>query len=134
MPYHYSIRMSGTFEDAVAKTKEALSHHGFGVLTEIDVKDTLKKKIGVDFMPYRILGACNPEMAHRALQIEPHIGAMLPCNVIVRQTEDGTMEVSAVDPVKSMQAIDNEHLKEVASEVRALLVSAIDEVAQQRAA
>ena len=129
MPYHYSRHVGGTFEEVVARTKKALSHYGFGILTEIDVKDVLCKKIGVDMRPYQILGACNPSMAHKALGLEPYVGAMLPCNVVVRQTDDEGTEVSAVDPVESMQAIKNERLKVLAGEVRALLTAAVDEVA-----
>lgn len=130
MAYHYTKRVSAPFDEAVARTREVLSRHGFGVLTEIDVKETIQKKIGEELPPYRILGACNPRMAHRALQIEPYIGTMLPCNVIVRQTSNGESEVSAVDPVLSMQAVENERLKVVAGEVRDSLRAVIDEVAE----
>jgi uncharacterized protein (DUF302 family) len=98
------------------------------VLTRIDVKDTLKKKIDVDFRPYVILGACNPKFAHRALSMEPNIGVMLPCNVIVQQVEDGKVQVAAVDPVASMQAVDNAELGELAGEVRDLLKQAVEAV------
>lgn len=106
------------FQDVVERTRAALSDEGFGVLTEIDVKNTLKKKIGAEIDDYLILGACNPSMAYEALQMEPRVGAMLPCNVIVRTTPEGSVEVSAIDPVASMQAIPNDALKSVAAQVR----------------
>ena len=105
---------------------EALKREGFGLLTDIDVKATMKAKLGEEFRPYRILGACNPQLAHRALMLEDKIGTMLPCNVIVQQHADGTAEVSAVDPVASMQAIENPRLAEVAKEVRAKLERVVD--------
>ncbi len=117
MSYVFATTLSLPFDAAVAKTVEALQKEGFGVLTEIDVKETLRKKIDVDFRPYRILGACNPKMAYRALQSEPDIGAMLPCNVVVQETDEG-VRVSAVDPVASMQAVTNPDLGEIAGEVR----------------
>ena len=107
-----------------ARTRKALADNGFGVLTEIDVKATLKKKLDVEMPAYRILGACNPAMAHRAIGIEPRVGAMLPCNVILRETEGG-VEVSAIDPVASMQATGNAELQRVAGEVRDLLAKAV---------
>ncbi len=110
-----------------ARTREALQKHGFGVLTEIDVSGTLKKKLDVDMPGYKILGACNPKMAHQALQMEPKLGVMLPCNVILRRVEGG-IEVSAVDPVASMAAIDNAELKKVAETVRGMLAEAIAEI------
>ena len=114
--------------DAVeARVRAALTDKGFGVLTEIDVKATMKKKIDVDMEPYRILGACNPKMAYHAIGVEPRVGAMLPCNVILRQV-DGGVEVSAIDPVASMQAINNDELKSVAGEVRDLLAQAVNAV------
>ncbi len=114
--------------DAVeTRVRAALTDKGFGVLTEIDVKATMKKKIDVDMEPYRILGACNPKMAYHAIGVEPRVGAMLPCNVILRQV-DGGIEVSAIDPVASMQAIDNDELKSVAGEVRDLLAQAVNAV------
>ncbi len=115
------------FEDVDARTRAALSNHGFGVLTEIDVKATMKKKIDVDMDPYRILGACNPNMAHQAIGMEPKIGAMLPCNVILRAV-DGGIEVSAVDPLESMAAIDNDELKSVAGQVRDMLSQVVAEI------
>ena len=118
---------SADFEEVDSRTRAALANHGFGVLTEIDVKATMKKKIDVDMDPYRILGACNPNMAHQAIGMEPKIGAMLPCNVILRQVEGG-IQVSAIDPLASMQAIDNDDLKSVAGEVRDMLAEVVQEI------
>ena len=115
------------FEDVDQRTRAALANHGFGVLTEIDVKATMKKKIDVDMTPYRILGACNPNMAHQAIGLEPKIGAMLPCNVILREV-DGGIEVSAIDPLESMAAIDNDELKAVAGQVRDMLGEVVAEI------
>jgi uncharacterized protein (DUF302 family) len=128
MSYHFSKTLDMPFDEAISATTESLKKHGFGVLTEIDVKETLKKKLGVDFRPYRILGACNPKMAYQALQAEDKIGTMLPCNVIVQQHEDGRIEVSAVDPVASMQAIQNPALADTAGEVRGMLRKAIEDL------
>lgn len=111
-------------ETAIARTKAALAANGFGVLTEIDVGATMKAKLGVEMPQYRILGACNPGMAHQAIAMEPRVGAMLPCNVILRAV-DGGIEVSAIDPVASMQAIDNPALQAVAGQVRDLLAKAV---------
>jgi uncharacterized protein (DUF302 family) len=117
--------ISGASVDEVdARTRAALAEHGFGILTEIDVKATMKKKLDVEMPAYRILGACNPSMAHQAIGIEPRVGAMLPCNVILREVADG-VEVSAIDPIASMQSIDNAELKSVAGEVRKLLSMAV---------
>jgi len=116
------------FGAIVERTRAALSSEGFGVLTEIDVKATLKKKIGADVDDYLILGACNPNMAHKAMQIEPRIGAMLPCNVIVRAIGGGNVEVSAIDPLASMAAIDNDALKSVAGQVKQLLEAVIAKI------
>jgi uncharacterized protein (DUF302 family) len=121
MSYYFSRTLDASFDDAVARTRAALVRNGFGVLTEIDVAATLKAKVGADMAPYRILGACSPRHAHRALQAEPLIGTMLPCNVIVREISPGRTDVAAVDPVASMQAITNPDLAGVASEVQALL-------------
>ena len=106
-------------------TRAALSEAGFGVLTEIDVQATMKEKLDEDMRGYRILGACNPKMAHQALGIEPKVGAMLPCNVILRETDEG-VEVSAIDPLASMSAIDNDELKRVAGQVRDMLARAVE--------
>ncbi len=118
---------SADFEEVDRRTRAALANHGFGVLTEIDVKETMKKKIDVDMDPYRILGACNPNMAHQAIGMEPKIGAMLPCNVILREVEGGS-QVSAIDPLASMQAIDNDDLKAVAGQVRDMLDEVVQEI------
>jgi uncharacterized protein (DUF302 family) len=126
MGYHFSKTVDVTFDQAVARVIEALKQEGFGVLTDIDVAATMKAKLGEDFRPYRILGACNPQLAHRALKLEDKIGTMLPCNVIVQQHADGGVEVSAVDPVASMQAIKNPDLAEVANEVQAKLKGVVD--------
>lgn len=126
MSYHFSKTINASFEDAVARVTEALKKEGFGILTEIDVKETLKKKLDVDFRRYKILGACNPPYAYKALTLEDKIGTMLPCNVIVQEREGGKVEVSAVDPVASMMAIKNEALGQVAEEVRALLKKIVD--------
>ena len=126
MSYHFSKTVDLSFDEAIQQTTDTLKEEGFGVLTEIDIKETLKKKLDVNFRNYRILGACNPPNAYKALQAEGHIGLMLPCNVIVQEHEDGTVEVSAVDPVASMQAIDNEGLGQVAKDVRNMLKKVID--------
>ena len=116
-----------SFDDIDARTRSALADHGFGILTEIDVKTTMKKKLDVEMPSYRILGACNPKMAYSAIGIEPRVGAMLPCNVILREVEGG-VEVSAVDPVASMQAIENAELTAIAGEVRELLTKAVEAI------
>ncbi len=116
-----------TMEEAEERVRSALADAGFGVLTEIDVRETMKKKLGVDMPGYRILGACNPKMAHQALGIEPRVGAMLPCNVILRELEGG-IEISAIDPVASMQAIDNPELTRVAGRVRDMLSDVVGNV------
>lgn len=128
MSYHFSKTVNYTYEKAIERATEELKKEGFGVLTEIDVQDTLKKKINADFHPYKILGACNPHFAYKALTAENKIGTMLPCNVIVQQHPDGKVEVSAVDPVASMSAIKNENLGSVAAEVRAKLKKVIDNI------
>lgn len=122
MAYTIDRTFSGAaFDQIVERTRAALSGQGFGVLTEIDVKATLKAKLGEDVDNYLILGACNPTMAHKAMQMEPRIGAMLPCNVIVRSTDESTVEVSAIDPLASMEAVDNPDLKSIAGQVRDML-------------
>lgn len=125
MSYHFSKILDTDMESAIARVTDALAAEGFGVLTEIDVAATLKKKIDVDFRPYRILGACNPGFAHKALLAEDKIGTMLPCNVIVQDAGDGKVEVSAVDPMASMAAIENPALGGIAGEVRSKLESVI---------
>lgn len=121
MSYYFSKKLRMPFEEAVQHVTDALAGKGFGVLTTIDVRGTLKKKLDVDFRPYTILGACNPDFAHRALQWECKIGTMLPCNVVVQESGPGEVEVSAVDPVASMTAVNNPKLEPIASEVRELL-------------
>jgi len=116
-----------SLDEIDARTRKALGDHGFGVLTEIDVRSTMKSKLGIDLPGFRILGACNPKMAYQAIGIEPRVGAMLPCNVILREVDTG-VEVSAVDPVASMQAIDNAALKEVAGKVGDMLAKVVGEI------
>lgn len=128
MSYYFSKSIDGPMDAAIEKVTEALKAKGFGVLTRIDVASTLKAKLGVDFRPYVILGACNPSFAHRALQHERNIGAMLPCNVVVQAAEGDRVEVSAVDPVASMQAVDNPELAEIAGQVRKLLAEAVEQL------
>ncbi|MDT8408008.1 MAG: DUF302 domain-containing protein [Wenzhouxiangellaceae bacterium] len=126
MAYHISKTLDVTPEQARERAMDALSQQGFGVLSEIDVAAAMKKKLDRDMPYYTILGACNPEMAWKALEQEPNIGTMLPCNVIVRKLEDGKVEVSAVDPQASMQAIENPELGKIAGEVRSSLQRVID--------
>jgi uncharacterized protein (DUF302 family) len=126
MSYYFSKTVTDDFDTAIYNVTEELKKEGFGILTEIDVKETLKKKLDVDFRKYKILGACNPHFAHQALLAEDSIGTMLPCNVIVQERDNGKVEVSAVDPVSSMMAIKNEKLGEVANEVRKKLKKVID--------
>ena len=121
MSYYLGRTLPIGFDEAVARTTDALKKEGFGVLTEIDVSATLKQKIGVDFPSYRILGACNPALAYEALKLESKVGTMLPCNVVVRDAGNGQTEVAAIDPVASMQAIDNPELKRAAEQVRTKL-------------
>jgi uncharacterized protein (DUF302 family) len=123
--YYFAKTLDMPFDKTIEVVTAALGDEGFGFLTEIDVRDTLKKKLGVEFRRYRILGACNPPMAHEALQREDKIGLMLPCNVIVQETDGGT-EVAAIDPLASMQAVDNESLAEVGRKVREMLVRVIE--------
>ena len=125
MKYYFSKTLDVSFDDAVSRVTEGLKKEGFGILTEIDVKETLKKKLDVDFKKYKILGACNPRFAYQALQIEDKIGAMLPCNVVVQETGEGNIEVSAIDPIASMQAVQNPNLQEIAEQVQAKLRSVI---------
>lgn len=118
MSYYMATQLTDDFDAVVERTVAALGEQGFGVLTEIDVSATMKKKLDVEFPRYRILGACNPPFAHKALLAENKIGTMLPCNVIVREAGDGSVEVAAVDPVSSMQAVNNPQLEGIAGEVR----------------
>ncbi len=126
MSYTFHTTLETTYEEAIAKVTAALQAEGFGILTEIDVKETLKQKLDVDFRKYIILGACNPALAYQALQAEKNIGAMLPCNVIVQENDAGQVEVAAVDPVASMQAVTNRDLAEIATEVQGKLKKVID--------
>lgn len=118
MKYYFSKVITKDIEEAIEEVTNALKTEGFGILTEIDVQATLKKKLDVDFRPYKILGACNPPFAYKALQAEEKIGTMLPCNVIVQSQGEGKVEVSAIDPVASMMAVENESLGEVAEVIR----------------
>ncbi|MEM9674291.1 MAG: DUF302 domain-containing protein [Bacteroidota bacterium] len=127
MKYYHAKQLTDTnFPDAVEQVTEALKSEGFGVLTEIDVKATMKKKLDKDMPSYLILGACNPDFAYQALQAENKIGTMLPCNVIVQQMDNNTVEVAAVDPMASMQAVENESLAGIASEVQSKLKNVIN--------
>ncbi|MBT8400322.1 MAG: DUF302 domain-containing protein [Rhodothermia bacterium] len=126
--YYYARIIDADMDTVDGRVRAALKEEGFGVLTEIDVAATLKKKLDVDFRPYKILGACNPHFAHKALQAEDKIGTMLPCNVILQETADGHTEVAAVDPIASMQAVGNESLGEIATEVRERLRQVVDEL------
>jgi uncharacterized protein (DUF302 family) len=125
MTYYFSKTVEAPFADAVDRTREALAREGFGVITEIDVTKTLKTKIGVDFRSYLILGACNPALAYEALKLEDKVGTMLPCNVVVQDAGGGRTEVAVIDPVASMQAIENPGLRRRASEVAEKLQAAL---------
>ncbi len=126
MDYYFSKKVDINFDDAIESVIDELKKEGFGILTDIDVKAVLKKKIDADFRNYRILGACNPHLAHKALLSEEMVGLMLPCNVIVLEGEDGTVEVAAIDPMKSMMAIDNSDLEDIAVQARDKLRTVID--------
>lgn len=126
MSYYFAKTLETDFESAVRRATEALKQNGFGIITQIDVRETFKSKIGVDFRNYRILGACNPQLAHEALQIEDKVGTMLPCNVVVQELGGGKIEVAAIDPVASMMAIENPELKRAAEQVREKLRGAIE--------
>jgi uncharacterized protein (DUF302 family) len=128
MSYYFSKKVNLSFDKAIAGVTEELKKERFGILTDIDVKATLKKKLDVDFRKYRILGACNPSFAYKALQAEDKIGTMLPCNVIVQEISDGQVEVTAIDPLASMQAVENLALKEIAAEISHKLKTVIDRV------
>ena len=128
MKYYFNKTINGTFEDVIDKVTQGLKDEGFGILTEIDVKETLKNKLDINFKKYRILGACNPPYAHKALQAEDKIGTMLPCNVIVQEIEAGTIEVAAVNPMASMQAVENKNLNEIANEITAMLENVIEKL------
>jgi uncharacterized protein (DUF302 family) len=126
MEYYFSTTLNRNFDDTIVKTVEALKTEGFGVIADIDIQGKLKEKLGVDFKKYRILGACNPPAAYKALQAEERIGTMLPCNVIVIDKENGTTEVSAVNPVASMMSIQNPHLEPIANEITVKLKRVIE--------
>jgi len=128
MEYYFSKTITDSFENAIQKVTEALKKEGFGILTEIDLKATLKKKLDVDFYNYTILGACNPPFAYKALLAEDKIGTMLPCNVIVQEKVAGQIEVSAVDPAASMLAVENKGLVEIATEIRDRLKKVIEQL------
>ena len=128
MKYYFSKELDLPFDKAITRTTDALKREGFGVLTDIDVSATLKKKLNADFRRYRILGACNPSFAYQALQAEDKVGTMLPCNVIVQETSPGHSEVAAIDPIASMQAIENPKLQTVAEQVREKLQRVINEL------
>ena len=126
MNYYFSKILPVSFDEAVRRATDTLKTEGFGIITEIDVKQTLKAKLGVDFRNYRILGACNPRLAYEALKLEDKIGTMLPCNVVIQEIDNARTEIAAIDPVASMQAIDNPRLKLAAERVQALLRHVID--------
>jgi len=126
MSYYFSKTINTAFDEAIPKVTDGLKNEGFGIITEIDVKETLKKKLGVDFRDYVILGACNPSFAYQALLAEDKIGTMLPCNVIVQELAPGEVEVAAIDPLASMQAVDNPKLAEIGEQVRVKLKAVID--------
>jgi uncharacterized protein (DUF302 family) len=128
MIYYFNKTLHGKFEDIIDKVTEGLKEEGFGILTEIDIKETLKKKLDVDFKKYKILGACNPPYAHKALQAEDKIGTMLPCNVIVQEIEKGNIEVAAVNPMASMQAVENNKLNIIAKEITDKLEKVINKL------
>lgn len=128
MEYYFSKTIAGSFDNAIQKVTDALKAEGFGILTEIDIKATLKKKLDVDFYNYKILGACNPPFAYKALLAEDKIGTMLPCNVIVQEKVAGQVEVSAVDPAASMQAIENKALADIATGIGARLQKVIEQL------
>jgi uncharacterized protein (DUF302 family) len=128
MNYYFNKIIKGDFNESIEKVTEALKKEGFGVLTEIDIKETLKKKLDVNFNNYKILGACNPPYAYKALLAENKIGTMLPCNVIVQELDSGDIEVSAVNPMASMQAVDNKDLKGIAEDITNKLKAVIDKL------
>lgn len=133
MSYYIAATLKVPFQDAIDRTEAALKEEGFGIISRVDIQEALKSKIGVDFRPYTILGACNPALAHEALKLEDKVGTMLPCNVVVQAREDGSSEVAAIDPVASMQAIENPQLVEAATEVRQRLSRVIHSLEAQAA-
>jgi uncharacterized protein (DUF302 family) len=128
MAYFNAKTVGYSFEEAIEKVTEELKKEGFGVLTEIDVQATLKKKLDVDFRKYKILGACNPPIAHKALEAEPNIGVLLPCNVVVQEADEGRVRVSFVNPLDSMQSVQNENLGEIAGQVSAKLSKVLENI------
>jgi len=128
MTYYFNKTVKGNFEDIIDKVSKELEKEGFGILTDIDIKSTFKKKLDVDFQNYRILGACNAPYAHKALKAEDKVGTMLPCNVIVQQLDDNSIEIAAVNPVASMQAINNSELKGIADEISEKLKKVINNI------
>jgi uncharacterized protein (DUF302 family) len=128
MTYYLSTTLCVPFQEAISRTEDALRVEGFGVVSRIDIQETLKAKIAVEFRPYTILGACNPKLAHEALQLEDKVGTMLPCNVVIQELKKNEIEVAAIDPVASMQAIENPALTSAAEEVRRRLQRVVDEL------
>ncbi len=128
MKYYFSKTITLSFDDAIDRVTEGLKNEGFGILTDIDVTRTLKKKLDIDFKKYRILGACNPSFAYKALQAEDKIGTMLPCNVIVQEVDEGQVEVAAIDPIASMLAVENHSLKRIADQIREKLNKVIEDL------
>ena len=132
MNYYFNTNVTGDFDTIVEKTTELLQKEGFGVLTNIDIQQTLKNKLDVDFNKYKILGACNPTFAYKALQVENKVGTMLPCNIIVQELDDKSIEVAAVNPIKSMQAITNKELEAIANEVSEKLKNVIKNLKDEK--
>lgn len=128
MSYYFTKTVSQSFGETIAAVVDGLKEEGFGIITEIDVQETLKKKLNVDLRKYRILGACNPALAYQALQAEDNVGLLLPCNVIVQEKAEGQVEVSAIDPVETMRAVNNPALADVAQQVQTKLKQVIDRV------
>lgn len=128
MNYFFSKHLTGTFEDAIPRVTNALQKEGFGIISQIDLKEKFKEKLGVDFRNYRILGACNPAMAFKAVQEEPNIGIMLPCNVLVQEHTNGQVEVVAINPLQSIGAIQNDSLKQIAGDISSKLKQVIDQL------
>lgn len=128
MAYYFSKKLKGDVQSAAQKVKNALKNHGFGVISEIDIQKTFKEKLDRDFRPYLILGACNPHFAYQALQAEDKIGTMLPCNIIIQQMDEGSVEVAAVDPAASMSAVENKDLGNIAHNVQGRLEKVIEEL------
>ncbi|MDG1907174.1 MAG: DUF302 domain-containing protein [Arenicella sp.] len=128
MTYHFSKKLNMSMNEAIARVTDTLKEEGFGILTDIDIQKTLKAKIDVDFRAYRILGACNPVLAHQALQAEDKIGTMLPCNVIVQELKPGLVEVSAVNPAESMKSVENASLGDIANQVQAKLKAVVEKL------